>query len=248
MSFSPHVGIIMDGNGRWATRRQLARSEGHRAGAEAVRRVVRAARELGLPALTLFAFSEQNWGRPRDEVSHLMTLLATFLRGEVADLRARGIRLVTVGDEARLPAPVRELLAFAKHSTAANRELLLCLALSYGGREAIVAAAQRLARAAAAGANPEAIDEVVFARALETHQLPPLDLVVRTSGEQRISNFLLWESAYAELYFTDVLWPDFAGVDLEAALAAFAQRRRRFGLAAEPPEPPLPLAARRSAR
>lgn len=243
-AFPRHVGIIMDGNGRWAARRRLARTEGHRAGAEAVRRVVRAARELGLPALTLFAFSEQNWGRPRDEVSHLMNLLATFLRGEVADLRARGIRLVTVGDETRLPAPVRQLLAFAKLSTAANRDLVLCLALSYGGREAIVAAARRLARASAAGANPDAIDEAIFARALDTHALPPLDLVVRTSGEQRLSNFLLWEAAYAELCFTDVLWPDFGRADLEAALADFARRHRRFGLTDTTPA----LAALGSAR
>jgi undecaprenyl diphosphate synthase len=225
-----HVGIIMDGNGRWATGRQLGRPVGHRAGAEAVRRVVRAARELGLPVLTLFAFSEQNWGRPRDEVAHLMELLATFLRDEVADLTARGVRLVTVGDEMRLPPSVRDLLAFAKRSTAANGELLLCLALSYGGREAIVEAARRLARATAAGASPDAIDEVAFSLALDSHQLPPLDLIVRTSGEQRLSNFLLWEAAYAELYFTDVLWPDFGGADLEAAFAAFARRQRRFGL------------------
>jgi undecaprenyl diphosphate synthase len=239
----------MDGNGRWGARRRLGRLAGHRIGAEAVRRVVRAARELGLPALTLFAFSEQNWGRPRDEVAHLMELLATFLRGEVADLMARGIRLVTVGDETRLPPAVRDLLAFAKRSTAANGELLLCLALSYGGREAIVEAARRLARATAAGASPEAIDEAAFSHALDSHRLPPLDLIVRTSGEQRLSNFLLWEAAYAELYFTDVLWPDFGRPDLEAALAAFAKRRRRFGLTATgAPAPSTTVDARRSAR
>ncbi|HEX3757629.1 MAG TPA: polyprenyl diphosphate synthase [Kofleriaceae bacterium] len=232
MSARPrHVGIIMDGNGRWATRLRLPRAEGHRAGAEAVRRTVRAARELEIPALTLYAFSEQNWGRPSEEVTGLMGLLATFLRGEVDELAARGVRLVTVGDRARLPEPVRERLAEAKRQTAAGRRLLLCLALSYGSREAIVAAARTLARAAAAGADPAAIDEAAFAAALDSHLLPPLDLVVRTSGEQRLSNFLLWEAAYAELHFTEVLWPDFARADLEAALAAFARRRRRFGLA-----------------
>jgi undecaprenyl diphosphate synthase len=161
----------------------------------------------------------------------LMGLLATFLRDEIDELAARGVRLVTVGDETRLPDPVRARLAEARRRTAMGRGLLLCLALSYGSREAIVAAARTLARAVAAGADPTAIDEAAFSAALDSHLLPPLDLVVRTSGEQRLSNFLLWEAAYAELHFTDVLWPDFARADLEAALAAFARRRRRFGLA-----------------
>jgi len=227
-----HVGIIMDGNGRWAARLRLPRAEGHRAGAEAVRRTVRAARELEIPALTLYAFSAQNWGRPPDEVARLMGLLATFLHDEVDELAAHGVRLATVGDEARLPDAVRARLAEAKRRTAAGRGLVLCLALSYGSREAIVAAARTLARAAAAGADPAAIDEAAFAAALDSHLLPPLDLVIRTSGEQRLSNFLLWEAAYAELHFTDVPWPDFARADLEAALAVFARRHRRFGLAA----------------
>ncbi len=228
--FPRHVGIIMDGNGRWASRRRLRRDQGHRAGAEAVRRTVRAARELGLPALTLFAFSEQNWGRPAAEVSRLMELLATFLRDEVPELLARGIALHSIGDDTRLPRAARDALAVAKWLTAGNRDLKLCLALSYGGREAIVRAARTLARRAAAGLRPEAIDEAMFTAALDTHQLPPLDLVVRTSGEQRLSNFLLWEAAYAELHFTDVLWPDFGRAELEAALAAYARRQRRFGL------------------
>jgi undecaprenyl diphosphate synthase len=163
-------------------------------------------------------------------VTNLMGLLATFLRDEVDELAAHGVRLVTIGDEARLPDPVCARLAEAKRRTAGGRGLLLCLALSYGSREAIVAATRTLARAAAAGADPAAIDETAFAAALDSHLLPPLDLVVRTSGEQRLSNFLLWEAAYAELHFTEVLWPDFARADLEAALAAFARRRRRFGL------------------
>jgi undecaprenyl diphosphate synthase len=225
-----HVGIIMDGNGRWASARGLARAEGHRAGAEAVRRTVRAAREIGLRALTLYVFSEQNWGRPALEVSRLMELLVTFLRDELADLGARGIRLLAIGDETQLPRPVRDALAHATRSTAANRDLRLCLALSYGGREAIVRAARKLAGDAARGMPPDTIDEAAFGSALDSHELPPLDLVVRTSGEQRLSNFLLWEAAYAELYFTDVLWPEFGRPELEAALAAFARRHRRYGV------------------
>jgi undecaprenyl diphosphate synthase len=228
-----HVGIIMDGNGRWASARGLARAEGHRAGAEAVRRTVRAAREIGLRALTLYVFSEQNWGRPAAEVSRLMELLVAFLRDELAELGARGIRLLAIGDEAQLPPRVRDALADATRSTAANHDLRLCLALSYGGREAIVRAARKLARDAARGMPPDAIDEAAFGGALDSHELPPLDLVVRTSGEQRLSNFLLWEAAYAELYFTDVLWPEFGRPELEAALAAFARRNRRFGVVRE---------------
>ena len=228
--FPRHVGIIMDGNGRWASRRRLRRDQGHRAGAEAVRRTVRAARELGLPALTLFAFSEQNWGRPADEVSRLMELLATFLHDEIPELLTRGIALHSIGDDTRLPRAARDALAVAKWLTAGNHDLKLCLALSYGGREAIVRAARTLARRAAAGLRSEAIDEAMFTAALDTHQLPPLDLVVRTSGERRLSNFMLWEAAYAELHFTDVLWPDFGRAELEAALAAYACRQRRFGL------------------
>ena len=229
-----HVGIIMDGNGRWAARRRLGRDQGHRAGAEAVRRTVRAARELGVPALTLFAFSEQNWGRPADEVSRLMELLATFLHDEVPELLARGVALHSIGDDTRLPRAARDALAVAKWLTAGNQDFTLCLALSYGGREAIVRAARALAQRAAGGLRPEAIDETMFAATLDTHGLPPLDLVVRTSGEQRLSNFLLWEAAYAELYFTDVLWPDFGRAELEAALAAFGRRQRRFGLTDAP--------------
>jgi undecaprenyl diphosphate synthase len=225
-----HVAIIMDGNGRWAERRGRPRTDGHRAGAEAVRRVVRGARELGLQALTLYAFSAQNWERPKGEVGELMRLLRTFLVDECAELVARGIRLTTIGDETRLPRLVRGALAVVKQRTRRNREMTLCLALSYGGREAIIAAARVLAATAArAGLPPEAIDEARFARALDTHELPPLDLVIRTSGERRLSNFLLWEAAYAELHFTDVMWPDFTRSDLDAALADFSGRQRRFG-------------------
>jgi len=224
----------MDGNGRWAAARGGARSDGHRRGADAVRRTVRAAREIGIPYLTLYAFSEQNWQRPALEVAELMRLLRRFVLEERAELAARGIRLTTIGDAGRLPAFVRGPLAALEQATRANRGMTLCLALSYGGRESIVRAAQRLAEAAAAGRlRPEAIGEGDVAAALETRALPPPDLIVRTSGEQRLSNFLLWEAAYAELYFTDVMWPDFGRDELEAALAAFARRQRRFGRLAE---------------
>jgi undecaprenyl diphosphate synthase len=225
-----HVAIIMDGNGRWASARGGARADGHRQGAEAVRRVVRASREIGIPCLTLYAFSAQNWQRPPAEVVALMHLLHRFVVDERAELLARGIRLTTIGDETRLPAFVRGPLAALADATRANRGMTLCLALSYGGRESIVRAARQLARAALGGRlPPDAIDEAQVARALDTRALPPLDLVIRTSGEQRLSNFMLWEAAYAELYFTDVMWPDFRREHLEAALAAYARRERRFG-------------------
>ncbi|HXU06569.1 MAG TPA: isoprenyl transferase [Polyangia bacterium] len=229
-----HVAIIMDGNGRWAAARGGARSDGHREGAEAVRRVVRAAREIGIPYLTLYAFSAQNWERPATEVAELMRLLVRFVLQERAELNARGIRLTTIGDETRLPGFVRGPLTALVEATRANRGMTLCLALSYGGRESIVRAVQRLARAAVDGrVQPEAIAESHVAQALDTRALPPPDLVIRTSGEQRLSNFLLWEAAYAELYFTDVMWPDFGRQHLEAALAAYARRERRFGGVAE---------------
>ena len=231
MQSSPdHVAIIMDGNGRWAAARGGARADGHRQGAEAVRRVVRAARELRIRCLTLYAFSAQNWARPAAEVAALMRLLLRFVVEERAELMARGIRLTTIGEPARLPAFVRGPLAALIAATRANRGMTLCLALSYGGREALVRAARRLARDAAAGRlDPEAIAPAHFAAALETNALPAPDLIIRTSGEQRLSNFLLWEAAYSELYFTEVMWPDFGADHLRAALAAYAGRQRRFG-------------------
>jgi undecaprenyl diphosphate synthase len=236
------VAIVMDGNGRWAAARGLPRTAGHRRGADAVREVVRAAREIGIRALTLYAFSAQNWGRPAAEVASLMGLLRRFIADERGEILMRGIRFVAIGDRERLSRSVRIPLEALERASAANRGMTLCLALSYGGREAIVAAARALAVAAADGRlRPEAITESRLATALSTRALPPLDLMIRTSGEQRLSNFLLWEAAYAELYFTPVLWPDFGRADFEAALAAFALRRRRYGLAAVPDEPlPLP--------
>jgi undecaprenyl diphosphate synthase len=229
-----HVAIIMDGNGRWAAARGGSRTDGHRQGAEAVRRVVRASREVGIRNLTLYAFSAQNWERPAAEVAELMRLLQRFVLEERVELNANGVRLVTIGDQSRLPLLVRGPVAALVEATRANRGMTLCLALSYGGRESIVRAAQRLSRAAAAGRlRPEAITEDHVIRALDTHALPPPDLIIRTSGEQRLSNFFLWEAVYAELYFTDVMWPDFGRDDLLAALEAFSGRQRRFGRVAE---------------
>jgi undecaprenyl diphosphate synthase len=223
-----HVAIIMDGNGRWAEVRGLPRVAGHREGAEAVRAVTRAARRVGLEALTLYAFSSENWGRPEDEVGALMQLLADFLESERPEMMANAIRLNAIGELDRLPSPVREKLASVRADTAANAGMTLTLALSYGGRQEIVAAARRAAQARGAALEAEDLEA-----ALWTAGLPALDLLVRTSGERRISNFLLWQAAYAELAFTDVLWPDFRDAELFAAIADFQTRERRFGLTGE---------------
>jgi undecaprenyl diphosphate synthase len=229
-----HVAIIMDGNGRWAEQRGLPRVLGHERGAEAVRRTVRAARTLGLRALTLYAFSEQNWGRPGSEVGHLMRLLESFLAGERSELMATGVRLRSIGDRQRLPAGVRHELAASERATAANDGLDLTLALSYGGREDLVNAARTLAASVERGQlTARQIDQDRLAGALASRDLAPVDLLICTSGEQRLSNFLLWEAAYAELYFTPCLWPDFDEQALRAALAAYAGRDRRFGLVRE---------------
>jgi undecaprenyl diphosphate synthase len=229
-----HVAIIMDGNGRWAQEHGLPRVEGHRQGAKAVREVVRGAREIGLRALTLYAFSAQNWQRPPDEVATLMQLLRDYVIEERAEIMDNDIRLIAIGEVDRLPGFVKEPLDALIRDSADNASMTLCLALSYGGRESIVRAAQRLARAAAAGRlRPEAIREGDLSAALDTRALPPPDLIIRTSGEQRLSNFFLWEAAYAELYFTDVMWPDFGRDELLAALAAYGRRQRRFGRVAE---------------
>ena len=229
-----HIGIIMDGNGRWAKGRGLARIDGHREGAKSVREITRAARELGVKALTLYAFSSQNWERPVDEVRGLMVLLRDYLLEERREILDNNIRLTTIGDESRLPELVREPLSALKIESANNEGMTLCLALSYGGRESIIQATQKLARAVAEGAiRLQDINPLSFGEALQTSTLPELDLVIRTSGEQRLSNFLLWEAAYAELYFTDVPWPDFRREDLADAIAVFAGRERRFGLTTE---------------
>jgi undecaprenyl diphosphate synthase len=222
-----HVAIIMDGNGRWAEARGLPRVAGHREGSEAVRAVTRAARRVGLEALTLYAFSAENWARPDEEVAALMQLLADFLDSERAEMMQNGIRLGAIGDLERLPGLVREKLGDVRAETAGNTALTLTLALSYGARQEILEAARRAA--AARGPQLEAAD---LEAALSTADLPELDLLVRTSGERRISNFLLWQCAYAELVFSDVLWPDFRDAELFAAIGDYQARERRFGLTA----------------
>lgn len=226
-----HVAVIMDGNGRWAEARGLPRVAGHREGAEAVRAVVRTARRIGLPALTLYAFSMQNWARPADEVAALMALLGEFLRSERGDIRENAIRLNAIGDLARLPPEVKAQLDLVMGESRGNGGMVLTLALSYGGRESIARAVRTVAEDVAAGRlAPADIDADRLGGYLPTARLPPLDLLVRTSGEQRISNFMLWELAYAELVFVDCMWPDFRRAQLYAVLEQYAARERRFGL------------------
>jgi undecaprenyl diphosphate synthase len=226
-----HVAIIMDGNGRWAQSQGKPRLEGHRAGAESVRDITRAARELGIEALTLYAFSSQNWARPIEEVTGLMQLLRDFLIDERSEILDNAIRLEAIGELERLPALVTEPLDELRAVSSANRGMTLTLALSYGGREAITRAAAALARDVAAGVvAAEAIDIDRFNGYLPTAGLPPVDLMIRTSGEQRISNFLLWELAYAELVFVDVQWPEFRRQQFYECLERYAERERRFGL------------------
>jgi undecaprenyl diphosphate synthase len=230
-----HVGIIMDGNGRWARARGLPREEGHEKGADSVRTVVRAARKIGIEALTLFAFSSQNWDRPHEEVFHLMELLRRYLVQERAEILDNGIRLVAVGEPDRLPPHVRDPLTELMAASAHNHDMTLCLALSYGGREMLTKAVREMCRAALAGRlDPAEITVETVESYLDSARiLPPLDLLVRTSGEHRISNFFLWETAYAELYFTEKQWPEFERDDLMAALHDFAGRERRFGQTSE---------------
>ncbi len=220
-----HVAIIMDGNGRWAEQRGLPRVAGHREGSEAVRAVTRTARRIGIEALTLYAFSAENWARPEDEVGALMELLVEFLEAERAEMMENRIRLNAIGELSRLPPRVQEKLAAVRAETATNDGMILTLALSYGGRQELVQAA----RAAAAAKGP-ALQAEDLEAALWTRGLPELDLLVRTSGERRISNFLLWQCAYAELHFSEVLWPDFRDVSLLQAIADYQGRERRFGL------------------
>jgi undecaprenyl diphosphate synthase len=220
----------MDGNGRWARQRGLPRIEGHRVGAQSVKDIVRAARQLGVEALTLYAFSAQNWARPADEVTSLMELLRDYLVEERPEIMENDIRLRTIGDIKRLPPLVRGPLDALMADSAGNRSMQLVLALSYGGRESIVRAIRSAATAVVAGTlAPHELSVERFERFLPTSELPPLDLLIRTSGEQRISNFMLWELAYAELIFTDTLWPDFRRQQLYDALERYARRERRFG-------------------
>jgi undecaprenyl diphosphate synthase len=225
-----HVAIIMDGNGRWAKGRMLPRVAGHSRGVDAVRKVIEAAIAQRVEYLTLFAFSSENWQRPADEVSVLMRLFVTSLQKEIDGLMRNGVRLRVVGQIDAFEPRLRELIERAQEQSAGNTRLHLTICASYGGRWDIVQAAQRLAEDAARGA---AADEAQFARHLALSFAPDPDLLVRTGGEQRISNFLLWQLAYAELYFTDVLWPDFGLEQFAAALAWYAQRERRFGRTSE---------------
>ena len=225
-----HIAIIMDGNRRWAQARGLPVALGHRAGAEAARRTVEAAVQEGVGWLTLFAFSSENWLRPAEEVTALTGLMRLYLRSEVSTLVKEGIRLRVIGDRARFGAEAAREIERAEALTAAGTRLNLTIALSYGGRAEIVAAARAVAAAAAAGTlDPAALDEAGFAARLFTADMPDPDLIIRTSGEQRLSNFLLWQAAYAEFVFQDVLWPDFGAEHLVRAIQEFAQRERRYG-------------------
>ena len=225
-----HVAIIMDGNGRWAKARGLPRSAGHRAGAEAARKAVRAAGEAGVECLTLYAFSSENWRRPAAEISDLTGLLRYYVKRELESLHKEGIRLKILGDHKAFETDVARLVDQAVVRTAGNRRMTLAIALNYGARGELVHATRRLAEQVAAGAlDPAAIDEARIESELDTRDLPPLDLLIRTSGEQRLSNFLLWQAAYAELLFVPTSWPDFDGDSLRAALAEFASRERRYG-------------------
>jgi undecaprenyl diphosphate synthase len=225
-----HVAIIMDGNGRWAKRRGLPRAAGHKAGAEAVRRTMQAAADRGVEVLTLYAFSSENWRRSAEEIADLTGLMRFYLERELATLHKEGIRLKLIGDYSAFGPDLVQRLERAVEHTAGNRRLTLVVALNYGSRTEIAAAAGRLARKAVADEiDPESIDEAAFADELQTRGLPELDLLIRTSGEVRLSNFLLWQAAYAELLFLDTLWPDFDEQAFADALDTFASRDRRFG-------------------
>ena len=225
-----HVAIIMDGNGRWAKARGLPRAAGHRQGAEAARKVLRAAGEAGVECLTLYAFSSENWRRPQDEINDLMGLLRFYITRELDALHREGVRLKILGDHSAFQDDVTKLVDQAVTRTAGNGRMTLAIALNYGSRAELVQAARSLAERAGRGEiRPDDIDEAMVDNSLDTSGLPPLDLLIRTSGEQRLSNFLLWQAAYSELLFVDTLWPDFDGDSLRSALADYSGRDRRFG-------------------
>jgi len=229
-----HVAIIMDGNGRWANNRGLPRVAGHKKGMDAVKTVVTAASDIGIKALTLYAFSLENWRRPHKEVDALMSLLTLYLQKELGQMQAKGVRISFIGRLEDLPRSAREWAERARKETAGNTGMVLNIALSYGGRWEIVEAARKFAAGVAGGnASPADLTEETFAGLLDSSGLPELDLMIRTSGEMRISNFLLWDMAYAELYFTEDLWPDFGERELLAALVDYQGRQRRFGRTGE---------------
>ena len=226
-----HVAIIMDGNGRWAASRGLKRSDGHKKGIESVRRALKAASTSQVKYLTLYGFSSENWQRPENEVSDLMGLLRLYLRSEISELNKNHIRLRVIGNRQKLPEDIIALIDRAETETKDNQEQCLILALSYGAREEITLAAQKIAQKIANGQlQPKDVTEQVFVKELYTSGIPDPDVIIRTSGEQRLSNFLLWQAAYAELVFLDILWPDFSEDDFYAAMTEFRQRERRFGL------------------
>jgi undecaprenyl diphosphate synthase len=225
-----HVAIIMDGNGRWAARRGLPRVEGHRRGVEAIRRAVRAAGEFGIRYLTVYSFSSENWRRPAQEVADLMGLLKRFVRHDLADLHAQNVRVRIIGEREGLSPDIRAILAEAEDLTRGNDGLTLVIAFNYGGRQEIVRAARMLAEKVRAGTlAPEAIDLELFETALDTFGIPDPDLVIRTSGEQRVSNFLTWQTAYSEFVFLPDFWPDFDRTTFQAAIDEYCRRDRRFG-------------------
>ena len=225
-----HVAIIMDGNGRWARNRSLPRTAGHKRGAEAVKTVVECAVEMGVGFLTLYGFSSENWKRPLTEVNDLMGLLRYYLRSEIAELHEKGVRFRVIGDRARLAPDIIDLIEEAERMTAGNGALTLVIAISYGSRAEIVSAAQRIAEDVAAGTlKPGQVDEGTVEERLFTAGLPDPDLMIRTSGEQRISNFLLWQVAYTEFMFVDTLWPDFSKDDFRSAIGEYQRRERRYG-------------------
>ena len=225
-----HVAIIMDGNGRWAAARGLPRVEGHRRGVEALRKTVRAAGEIGIACLTIFSFSSENWQRPASEVRDLMGLLRIFIRKDLAELHANGVCVRVIGERDNLDPDIRRLLEEAEQLTRGNTNLLLVVAFNYGARNEIARAVRRIARDVASGAvTPEAITEEMIGQHLDAPDLSDPDLIIRTSGEQRLSNFLLWQAAYSELVFSPVYWPDFDRATLEAAIEEYRRRERRFG-------------------
>lgn len=225
-----HVAIIMDGNGRWAAARNMPRSVGHERGVEALRRTVEASKELGLTHLTIFSFSTENWRRPVSEVNALFGLLKMYVRQDLAKLRKQGVRIRVLGTRAGLPKDISDLVEEAERETKDNSTFHLCIAFNYGGREEIIRAATQFAEDVKSGkSDPAGLNEESFEQYLDTAGLPDPDLLIRTSGELRISNFLLWQAAYAELVFLDVLWPDFRADHLAEAISTFQQRQRRFG-------------------
>ncbi len=229
-----HIAIIMDGNGRWAQQHAMGRIAGHKKGAEAVRLTVRACREIGIKVLTLYAFSTENWLRPSGEVKALMRLLEEYLRSEIQEMLENGIRLTTIGDTEALKKPMKTILRETIAKTAHNHDMILNLALNYGGRDEIVGAVHDLLNDIRRGTLAEQdVTKDLFSRYLDTAGLPDPDLLIRTSGEYRISNFLLWQSAYTEFYFTDVLWPDFNRDELFRAITEYQRRERRFGLTSD---------------